>query len=178
MNLVRACVVACCLGFGWGGSASAAPPGPVPTVKADETKAKPSAREKRLREKVGLDEAKTKKVMALLDAQREARKPARAAIKKAFNALADLVKAGKADDAGYLAATKNVTAARDHLHALEESQLADVMALLTAKEQARYLLTTRKTKKHDKADKAKAAPADAKVKPATKDEDDDDDGPE
>jgi len=158
----------------------AAGPTPSPSQPA-EVKPKPSAREKRLRDKVGLDEAKAKKVMALLDAQRAARKPVRAGIKKAFEALEGAVRGGEADDAALVQAAKNVQAARDKLQALERSQLDEVLALLTPKEQARYMLTTRKNKKRDGDAKAqpKAPHADpSKDKDKDKDDDDGDDGAE
>lgn len=170
-------MVAVALGSSYlAGAASAAPPTPAPTAKVEH---KVSGKEKLLREKVGLDDAKTKKVLALLDSQKAARKPAREAIKAAMGALKELVKANKADDAAFVAAVAKVQAAREKLHALELEQQAELGKVFTAKEHARWVVATRKVKKHDKADKAdKADKHDAKAKPAGKDDDDDDDGAE
>ena len=127
---------------------------------------KVAAREKMLQDKVGLDAVKAKKVAAALEAHKTARKPLRAEIKAAFEALDKLAKDPKADDAALTAASARVSTAREKLHALELQQKGELEKLLTPRENARWVLTTRKGKKHSPAKKPDAkAPA--------KDDDDD-----
>ncbi len=138
------------LGGATGAGVLASPP---TKSEKSEPASKGTAREKMLREKVGLDEAKTKKMVALLDAQKAARKPFREAIKSANAALKDLVKANKADDAAYASAIAKLQAEKDKLDGVEKAQRAEVAKLLTPREQARWMVLGRKGKKDDKSGK-------------------------
>jgi Spy/CpxP family protein refolding chaperone len=101
-----------------------------------------------LKEKVGLDDARIARIQAVHEQFRGQGKALREDLKAARESLRLLVESDSNDTKAYEKALDAAKTARDRMHALRMAQQAEVAKLLSAKEQAKLVLTMDKVHKH------------------------------
>ena len=99
-----------------------------------------------LRRDVGLDEAKTTKIQAILEKYAPERKKLHEELGRQKRALRDLIEDDSADEKAYADALAGLKKAKKALQALRDKQVAEVEKQLTPRQQARLMLSLKKAR--------------------------------
>lgn len=131
----------------------------APGKKAD-AKAKAGKREARILEamkKEGIDEARAKKVIAVMKKYRAEREPVQKELRKHREALRALNQSNSTDENAYTAAIDGMEAQRKKLDEIKTRQVAEIRGILKPSEQAKVLRLLHKAKHHGKGAKQAGA---------------------
>ena len=99
-----------------------------------------------LRDGVGLDEAKAKKIDGILDKYAPERKKLHEELGRQKRALHELVRSDSDDEKAYAAALAGLRKAKKAMQALRDKQTAEIEKQLTPRQQARLMIVMKKAR--------------------------------
>lgn len=124
-------------------------------AKGDEASAqKRDERIQKALEKQGVDSARAKQVVGVMNKYRAERKPVHEEMKKQREALRALLDSNSTDEAAYTRAIDGIEAGRKKLAGIQEKQVSEIRGILKPSEQAKVLRLMHNAKKRGGPDKS------------------------
>jgi Spy/CpxP family protein refolding chaperone len=131
------------------GVTSVAPASAQPAIKADKGGRRiDKLRQRLLRDRMGLDEAKAGQVETILRDHIKQRRAAQGKMRSAQLKLRDLLRADSSDQAAYGKALGEVEKAHNDVERLRKKHFTELRALLSPKQQAQLIHAMHKIKRH------------------------------